>query len=151
MHLDVDDDDDPPPGWCTLQLRHLFSSRTLHSLPLSPTRQRNRSSRCFFIPRNYLRWICFCQVGLNMWQLLGLGTEFFAFCGMVGGAGILSYLLTIFHLFVAPAWGGGGGRWNVKTLGSLWSLENSCFFYQDTIPCNMTKTDSVKIYISHAH
>ena len=44
-----------------------------------------------------------CQVGLNMWQLLGLGTEFFAFCGMVGGAGILSYLLTIFHLFVAPA------------------------------------------------
>ena len=47
MHLDVDDDDDPPPGWCTLQLRHLFSSRTLHSLPLSPTRQRNRSSRWF--------------------------------------------------------------------------------------------------------
>ena len=45
--------------------------------------------------------ICF-QVGLNMWQLLDLGTSFFAFCGMVGGAGILSFLLTIFHLYISP-------------------------------------------------
>ena len=45
---------------------------------------------------------CIRQVGLNMWQLLDLGTAFFAFCGMVGAAGILSFILTIFHLYIAP-------------------------------------------------
>ena len=44
--------------------------------------------------------------------------------------------------------GVGGG----ETLGQLWIwLKNLCFFYQDTIPCNMTKTDSVKIDISHTY
>ena len=45
---------------------------------------------------------CIRQVGLNMWQLLDLGTNFFVFCGLVGGAGILSFLLAIFHLFIKP-------------------------------------------------
>ena len=44
-----------------------------------------------------------CQVGFTMWQTLDLGDTFLTFCGLIGTAGVVSYILTIVHLFLAPA------------------------------------------------
>ena len=43
------------------------------------------------------------QVGVSMWQTLGLGETFGTFCQVTGTAGVVSYILVIFHLFIAPA------------------------------------------------
>ena len=44
-----------------------------------------------------------CQVGFTMWQTLDLGDTFLTFCGLIGTAGVVSYILTIVHIFLAPA------------------------------------------------
>ena len=43
------------------------------------------------------------KVGVTMWQTLDLGETFVTFCWVVGTAGVVSYFLIIFHLYIAPA------------------------------------------------
>ena len=38
------------------------------------------------------------QVGVSMWQTLDLGETFGTFCQVTGTAGVVSYILVIFHL-----------------------------------------------------
>ena len=43
------------------------------------------------------------QIGVTMWQTIDRSESFFIFCSLVGASGIVSYILVIYHLFVAPA------------------------------------------------